>query len=73
MMGIKSLIALVAVAAIAVNAIAIPAHHVVHEKREVLHPRWTKRNRVPSQKLFPMRIGLKQSNLVKGYEHLLDM
>ena len=73
MRRMKSLVALVAAAAVAVNAVALPAHHVVHEKREILHPRWTKKERVQSQKLFQMRIGLKQTNLEKGYEHLLDV
>ena len=57
----------------AIEAIAIPPHHEVHEKRETLHPRWVKRDRVDSHKLFPMRIGLTQSNLENGYEHLMDV
>ncbi len=73
MTGMKSLVALLAAAAAVVNAVAIPPYHEVHEKRQTLHPRWTKRNRVESHKLFQMRIGLKQSNLEKGYQHLLDM
>ena len=73
MTGMKSFVALLATAVAAVNAVAIPAHHEVHEKRETLHPRWTKRDRVESHKVFQMRIGLKQSNLEKGYEHLIDV
>lgn len=47
--------------------------HVLHEKRDSLPERWTKRDRVPRDKLLPMRIGLAQSNLDKAYEHLLDV
>ncbi|PCG89982.1 Peptidase S8/S53, subtilisin/kexin/sedolisin [Penicillium occitanis (nom. inval.)] len=47
--------------------------HVLHEKRDSLPERWTKRDRVPRDKLLPMRIGLAQSNLEKAYEHLLDV
>lgn len=47
--------------------------HVLHEKRDNLPSRWTKRDRVPRSKLLPMRIGLTQSNLEKAYEHLLDV
>jgi tripeptidyl-peptidase-1 len=56
-----------------VEAIAIPSHHEVHEKREAVHPRWTKRGRVPSHKMLPMRIGLTQSNLENGYDHLMSV
>jgi tripeptidyl-peptidase I len=73
MTGMKSFVVLLAAAAAVVNAVAIPPHHEVHEKRQTLHPRWTKRDRVESHKLFQMRIGLKQSNLEKGYQHLLDV
>ncbi|QKX58260.1 uncharacterized protein TRUGW13939_05381 [Talaromyces rugulosus] len=47
--------------------------YVVHEKRETVHPRWTKRDRVPRHKMLPMRIGLMQTNLEKAYDHLLDV
>jgi tripeptidyl-peptidase-1 len=74
MTGMKGFVALLAAAAaVTVNAVAIPPLHEVHEKRQTLHPRWTKRDRVESHKLFQMRIGLKQSNLEKGYEHLMDV
>ena len=47
--------------------------HAIHEKREVTHPRWMKRDRIhPSVKL-PMRIGLSQSNLDRGMEYLMDV
>jgi tripeptidyl-peptidase-1 len=68
----KALVAFVAFLA-AVNAVAVPAHHEIHEKREFLHKRWTKVDRVESHKLFPMRIGLTQTNLEHGYNHLMDV
>jgi tripeptidyl-peptidase I len=55
------------------DAIAIPVHHEVHEKRETLSPRWTKLDRVESHKLLPMRIGLTQTNIENGYEHLMKV
>ena len=55
------------------DAVAIPPHHELHEKRQTLHPRWTKAERVESHKLLPMRIGLAQTNLENGYEHLMDV
>lgn len=55
------------------NAIEVPAHHEVHEKRTSIHPRWTKTKRVAEHKLLPMRIGLAQANLNDGYEHLMDV
>ena len=56
-----------------IEGIVIPPLHEIHEKREALHPRWTKRDRVESHKLLPMRIGLTQANLENGYEHLMDV
>ncbi|KAI4600827.1 hypothetical protein KJ359_012989 [Pestalotiopsis sp. 9143b] len=47
--------------------------HAVHEERQALSSRWVKRNRVPSSKRLPVRIGLTQSNLERGEEYLLDI
>jgi tripeptidyl-peptidase-1 len=69
---LKSILCLLASVAV-LNAVAIPPHYEVHEKRERLHPRWTKLERVESHKLFQMRIGLVQTNIENGYEHLLDV
>lgn len=55
------------------NAIRVPAHHEVHEKRTSIHPRWTRTKRVAEHKLLPMRIGLAQANLDDGYENLMDV
>jgi tripeptidyl-peptidase I len=74
MTGLKSFVALLLAATAIVNAVAIPPpHHEVHEKRHALHPRWTKKDRIESHKLFQMRVGLKQSNLESGYQHLLQV
>lgn len=54
-------------------ALSIPEHHVLHEKRGTLHPRWNKRGRVPEHKRLPMRIGLTQSNLDGAYDLLMDV
>jgi tripeptidyl-peptidase-1 len=54
---------------------AIPAsfsHHALHEKRTV-SSRWEKRDRVHGEVKLPMRIGLTQSNLDKGYEYLMNV
>jgi tripeptidyl-peptidase-1 len=72
MMNLKTLISVLAFAA-ALDAVAIPPHHEVHEERESLPSRWTKRDRVGSHKLLPMRIGLTQTNLETGYDSLMDV
>jgi len=54
-----------------IEARNIPSHVEVHEKRETLHSRWTKRDRVEGHKVFQMRIGLAQTGLDGGYEHLM--
>lgn len=69
---ISGLVALVALT-LEVSAIVVPRHLEVHEKRESLHPRWSKKDRVESHRLLPMRIGLTQNNLDKGHEHLMKM
>lgn len=56
-----------------VEALAVPAHIEVHERRQSLSPRWTKRDRVESHKVLQMRVGLAQTNLDHGYEHLMDV
>jgi tripeptidyl-peptidase I len=56
-----------------VESIAIPPHVKIHEKRHSLNPRWTKRDRVESYKVLQMRVGLAQTNLDDGYEHLMDV
>ena len=65
-MAWKTLVSGLALAAAIVNALPAPSSHIVHERRDSLHPRWLKRDRVPSHKKLPMRIGLTQSNLDQG-------
>lgn len=50
-----------------------PVSHVLHEKRHVPSQTWIKRDRVSSDALLPIKIGLKQQNLHKGYDYLLDV
>lgn len=50
-----------------------PSSHVVHEKRDIATSMWEKRAAVPSGMTLPMRIGLKQGNLDRGYDLLMDV
>lgn len=64
-----------AIAALASTALAAPAQlerHVLHEKRDSSR-NWIKRDRVDSQVTLPVRIGLVQSNLDRGYEYLNEV
>jgi tripeptidyl-peptidase-1 len=72
MTNLKTLLSLLAFAVV-LNAVAIQLHHEVHEKRVSLPSRWTKKDRVESHKLLPMRIGLTQTNLETGYDSLMDV
>ena len=47
--------------------------HVLHEKREIIAPRWSIGKRVPPAAKMPMRIGLTQRNLENAHEHLVDV
>ena len=53
----------------AVAAAAPASHLVVHEKRSI--PEHVKRQRVNSNAVIPIRIGLTQSNLDEGYAQLM--
>jgi len=63
------------VAALAATAAAAPAPktHALHEKRQHIPHAWHKRDRVESGAMLPMRVGLKQGNLHKGYSMLMDV
>jgi tripeptidyl-peptidase-1 len=52
----------------------VPSTHVLHE-RHAPHwgQKWTKRAKVPSDIVLPMRIGLKQSNLDAGHDKLMEL
>ena len=70
-MRVSALAILLAVAATSQGA-AVPQTHVVHEKREVTS-QWIKREKLPSRAILPMRVGLKQQNLHRGEELLMDV
>ncbi|KAI0482591.1 subtilisin-like protein [Xylariaceae sp. FL0804] len=85
-MLVRSLVA-VLVAGLAVDVLAGPVDRDVHPKKRLVprthklherHPphwgrKWTKRERLQSEAVLPMRIGLKQSNLEAGHEKLMDL
>lgn len=52
---------------------AIPTSHVVHEKRDGSSRSLRKRDRLNPDAVLPMRIGLKQRNLDRGQEFLMDV
>lgn len=61
-------------ALVAAASAAISQGTVVHERRSAHHEaEWVKRDRVPTSHSFEMRIGLKQRNLHRGYELLMDV
>lgn len=64
---------ILALAKIAQSA-AVPHSHVVHERRDATYlKQWVKREKLSSTAILPMRIGLKQRNLHRGHEFLMDM
>jgi tripeptidyl-peptidase I len=47
---------------------------VIHEHHEKVHLEgWVEREHADPSALLPMRIGLKQSNIQKGHDLLMDM
>ena len=62
-----------ALSLLAALATAAPtSKHVLHERRAI-HPEWTKSNRLHGDVKLPMRIGLTQSNLDRGYDMLMSV
>ncbi|KAJ6000713.1 Aorsin [Penicillium waksmanii] len=55
------------------GAAPAPVKHVLHEKREERSLDWVKGDRVESNAILPVRIGLTQNNLEKGYDYLMDV
>lgn len=53
------------------SVLALPAGHVLHEKRQA--PSLHRRERVQADAIIPVRIGLKQSNLDSGYDRLMEV
>lgn len=62
----------VALAALA-GAVPAPIKHVLHEKRDRQSIDWVKGARVERDAVLPIRIGLTQNNLEKGYDLLMDV
>ena len=54
-------------------AAAVPSTHTLHEKREVTPSRWVKRGKIHASTTLPVRIGLAQTNLDRGFDYLLDV
>ena len=52
-----------------------PTTHVMHEKRETLSARWSRRSDIKLNRdaVIPMSFGLTQQNLENGYEFLMDV
>ncbi|OKL59359.1 Aorsin [Talaromyces atroroseus] len=59
--------------AIVAAAVPAPQSHVVHEKRSSAPSKWVNVGRVDPMHNVVVRIGLKQSNLHRGYEYLMDV
>ncbi|CAI7628600.1 unnamed protein product [Penicillium pancosmium] len=55
------------------GAAPAPVKHVLHERREERSLDWVKGDRVESNAILPVRIGLTQNNLEKGYDYLMDV
>jgi len=68
---LSSLLAGVFVAA--AFASPITPSYVAHERRHAPPRGWLKTEKVPSDSILPMRIGLVQSNLEKGHDLLMDV
>lgn len=65
---------LLALVALIASVIAAPSTtHVLHEKRDALPFGWERHDKLPSRDVLPMRIALKQSNLDKAEEYLMDV
>jgi tripeptidyl-peptidase-1 len=73
MTRIISLTALVAALAASSAARPAPSTHAVHEKRGALPSRWSSPLRVRSDADVHVKIGLKQNNLHRGYDMLMDV
>lgn len=71
-MRVSSLFLLLALTVTAQSA-AVPMSHVVHEKRDFKSSKWVKREKLAPNAVLPMRIGLKQRNLDRAHEFLMDV
>jgi tripeptidyl-peptidase-1 len=66
-------LSVVAAIAALLNAAPAPIKHVLHEERAILSRDWTKGARIEKSAVIPMRIGLTQTNLEKGYDYLMEV
>lgn len=71
-MLVRQLALALAIAALS-DAIPTSIKHVLHEKRHKPASDWVKGARVESDAVLPMRIGLAQNNLDKGYDFLMEV
>ena len=62
-----------AAAAAGVLGSPTPNDYVVHERRAVLPPSWSVEKRLDKASILPMRIGLRQSNLDRGHDLLMEV
>jgi len=71
----KMFVKLSVVAAIGaiINAAPAPSRHILHEERSTPSRDWVKSARIEKDAVIPMRIGLKQTNLDKGYDYLMEV
>ena len=69
------LLRLAVLATIAAFSNAAPAtlRHAVHEERSAPAKDWVKGARIDGSAILPMRIGLTQKNLEKGYGLLMEV
>ena len=64
---------IVAFIAVANNAAPASSPLALHEKRDAPAADWVKGARIESSAILPMRIGLTQTNLEKGYDYLMEV
>lgn len=65
---------LLTLGALVASVIAAPSStHVLHEKRNALPFGWERHDKLPSHEVLPMRIALKQSNLDKAEDFLMEV
>jgi len=73
-MQLLAIAAVVGSLALLVQGAVVPNYGLaVHEKRNAPHREWVKRDRISPRAKLPVRIGLKQRNLEKGYDFLMDV
>lgn len=71
-MWTKTLVGVAALVAL-VSSSPVANPHVVHEKRANSPHGWIKREALDERALLPMKIGLAQENLDKGYDWLMSI